>query len=423
MKLLPALSVVHVATAALLALVAPATWSQQAAAPAASAASAPPFSVRPATGTALNQAVELYRAGKTAEAKARIEQAQVAVADAQPVEQTVMHRLRGLFALQLEQLPEAVKSLDAALAINAQSAQDTLLCQESLARAHFGLKAYPAAVQWARTAQASGSKSAPIQTLLVRATYLQNDFAGAIGLLRAQEQRDGKLAMEDLRILASSYGQAKDEANYLRLTERLLREHGRTEYWGDLLSRVQRQPGWQQRWDIDLFRLRLQLDMMDEAEDYLVLADMAARAGLPAEAQKVLEAGYAKGMLGKGGKAAEHQKFRDSVTKQANDDRQNLAAAASRPPAVGDARAATNTFNTGSAMVSAGQVERGLELMKAALGGPLPDVAQARLQYAQALQRAGRAADAAEQFKAVATHENLGLLARLWQVSVVPPKS
>ncbi|MEN9627026.1 MAG: hypothetical protein RJA10_252, partial [Pseudomonadota bacterium] len=71
---------------------------------------------------------------------------------------------------------------------------------------------------------------------------------------------------------------------------------------------------------------------------------------------------------------------------------------------------------------AAGLVEKGLELMKAALAGPLADPAQARLQYGQALASAGRAAEAAEQFKAVSTHEQLGLLARLWQVAVATKK-
>jgi hypothetical protein len=228
--------------------------------------------------------------------------------------------------------------------------------------------------------------------------------------------------MEDTRLLASSYGLTKDDKNYVRLSERLLREHGRTELWPDLLTRVQRQPGWQERWDVDFYRLRHLLDQMDEANDYLALADMVSRAGLPAEAQQVLEAGWAKGMLGKGPKVAEQQKFRDAVTKQAADDRQSLAAAGARPVAVGDARSATNTFNTGLAMVTSGLADKGLDLMKAALTGPLADPAQARLQYGQALHKAGRTAEAVEQFKALSTNESLGLLARLWQAAVSPVK-
>lgn len=391
--------------------------AQSPAAAPASAASAPLFAVRSEVGKALNEAVDLFRAGKVAEARDRVEKAQAAVADPQAAERSVMHRLRGLFAMQLGRMPEAAQQLEAAIGAGAQSPQDQLLCLESLARVQFNLKAYPTAVDWARKAQAAGSKSAPVQAVLVRATYLQNDYKGTIQLLEAQD-KSSPLTMEDLRILASSYGQTKDDANYVRLAERLLRDHGRTEYWADLLSRVQRQPGWQARWDVDLFRLRFALDQMDEAEDYLVLAEMTARAGLPAEAQKVLDAGYTKGTLGKGPAAAEHQKVRSAVTRQASDDRQSLAGVAARPAAASDARSAASTFNTGAALVAAGQAERGLEWMKAALAGPLADPAQARLQYGQSLHLAGRTAEAAEQFKSLAAHESLGLLARLWAAAV-----
>jgi hypothetical protein len=424
-KLLPALSAVSAVSAAIAlgaALPAAAQQPPAAAAAPASAASAPAFSVRPEVGKALNEAVDLYRAGKVADAKAKVEQTQAATAQPQPAELTVMHRLRGLFALQLEQTAEGIQQLEAALAINAQPPTETLSCKEALARGHFNAKAYPKAADWARQAIADGSKSAAVQSVLVRATYLQNDYAGAVKLLEAQAQRDGKLNVEDLRLLASAYGQLKDEANYVRLIEVLLREHGRSEYWPDLVSRVQRAGNWQTRWDIDAYRLRMQLDLMEEADDYLVLADLAAKAGLPAEAQKVLEAGFAKGLLGKGAKAGEQEKFRAAMVKAANDDRATLAAAAARPPAVGDARAAAGTFNTGAALAGAGQAERGLELMKAALAGPLPDPAQARLQYGEALLRAGRNAEAAEQFKMLADHPALGLLARLWQQAATAPR-
>ncbi len=420
MKLLPA-GLALVSTSLLLALPAAAQSTAAPAAPA-SAASAPAFGVRPELATQLNQAIEQARTGKVAEAKAVVDQALAATANPLPAETTALQRMRGLLALQLSQTAEGVQALEAALAVNAQAPSDQLQCEEALARAHFALKSYPAAVQWAQKAQSHGSKAPTVQTVLVRATYLQNDYAGTIRLLEAQ-QAAAPLPLDDLRILAASYGQIKDDAKYLPLVERLLSEHGRSEYWPDLLSRVPLQAGWQPRWDIDLYRLRLQQDQMDEADDYLVLADLASRAGLPGEAQKVLDAGFAKGILGKGSKAADQQKMRATVTKQAADDRANLATTAARAPSISDARAANATFNTGAALVSAGMADRGLELMKTALGGPLPDAAQARLQYGQALQAAGKTAEAAEQFKALGGQGGIGLLARLWLAAVTPKKS
>lgn len=418
MKLLPA-AVAAIALAS--ALSAPPVQAQQAAAPAASAASAPAFGVRAEVANPLNVAIDLFRSGKVADALVQVDKVIATVAQPTPAETTTLARIRGQMLLQLDRPADAVKSFEAALATNAQRPEDRLSCEEGLARASFTLKDYPAAVQWSRKAIEHGSKSGTLHAVLVRSLYLGNDHAGVVKLLEAQD-KSAALNVDDLRMLASSYGQIKDDTSYVRLTERLLRDHGRTEYWPDLLARVQRAESWQTRWDIDAYRLRMQLDLMDEADDYLVLADLAAKAGLPAEAQKVLDAGLAKGLLGKGAKAADHQKFRAAMAKAAAEDRAALTAAMARAPAVADARSATNTFNTGLALVSNGQPERGLALMQAALGGPLPDAAQARLQYAQALHAGGRAADAQEQLKTLSTHPQLGLLARLWAQALSPRK-
>jgi hypothetical protein len=81
-------------------------------------------------------------------------------------------------------------------------------------------------------------------------------------------------------------------------------------------------------------------------------------------------------------------------------------------------------LSTGAALVSIGQVDRGLELMRAAVAGPhLPDAAWGRLQLALALQAAGRSAEALEGLRGLASNESLGLLARLWAIALTPKKA
>ena len=137
-----------------------------------------------------------------------------------------------------------------------------------------------------------------------------------------------------------------------------------------------------------------------------------------------MEAGYAKGLLGNGSGAAEHQKLRNTVSKLADDDRKNLATPPAKPPTISDGRSAATALSTGFALVTVGQADRGLELMKAAVASPqIADAAYGRLQLALALQRAGRTAEALEGFKALGTHEGLGLLAWLWVIALTPKKS
>lgn len=412
-------------TLAALSLCGPAVLRAQApAAPAApaAAASAPVITVRPEVANAINAAVELHQAKKTAEALARVEKALADVPTLSPVETAVLQRTRGLLALSLEQFAPGIQALEAALATNVLSKNDQLLATEALVRASYNVKNYKATLDWAAKAKALGSTWQGLPLLVTRSLYLTDDFAGTVRDIEARMQANPALPEDELRILASSYGKVGNEAGYTRTVERLLREHPRPEYWPDLLARVQRQPGWQQRYEIDLYRLRLQVDAMDDPSDYLVLAEAASRAGLPAEAQAVLEAGFAKGMLGKGSGAGEQQKLRAAVTKQASDDRPSLQAAAGRAPAVTDARTAATALTTGAALVSVGQNDRGLDYMKAALAGSLPDPAQARLQYAVALHKSGKSAEAMEAFKALANHESLGLIARLWTIALTPKK-
>lgn len=402
-----------------------AALAQQAAAPAA-AASMPANTVRPEVGTGLQAVIDLHKAGKLSEALARLDQTIAAAPSPTPFEQGWLQRTRGLLVLQMDRPAEAVTALEASLATNTLPAQDQLLVEEALLRAHFLGKNYPAAIEWARKAAAHGSTWSGLPSLRTKSLYLSNDFVGAAKDIEARLQANPTVpaSEEDLRLLASSYGQAKDQAGYQRTLERLMREYPRPDYWPDMLSRVQRAPGWQQRWDIDLYRLRLAVGAMQEGADYTDLAELASKVGLPVEAQQVLEAGFAKGVLGSGSGAAEAQKLRTTITKLADDDRRNLATPPAKAPTIADARSANTALQTGFALVTVGQAERGLELMKTVVAGPhLNDAAYGRLQLALALHRAGRTPEALDLLRALGTHENLGLLARLWVIALTPKKA
>ena len=422
MKLLPPLLI-----ALSLTLPATAVMAQaNAAAAPASAASAAGVVVRPEVRDAIQAVIDLLKTQKTVEALARLDQTISTLPAQTPGEIGVLQRTRGLLALQAERYAEAALALQTALGTGTLSAADQTLMHEALVRATFQLKKYPESMEWLRRLAERGPLSPQMLALRVRALYLSGDYAATAKEIEARIAANPAAAPaeEDLRLLASSYGQIKDTAGYQRTLERLMRDHMRPEYWPDMLSRVPRATGWQPRWDLDLYRLRLQVGAMQEASDYVELAELASKAGLPVEAQQVLEAGYAKGLLGTGSGAAEHQKLRNTVTKLADDDRKNLATPPAKPPTIADGRSAATALSTGFALVTIGQADRGLELMKTAAGGTLlADPAYGRLQLALALQRAGRTPEALEGLRALAGHEQLGLLARLWVIALTPKKS
>lgn len=412
----------------------PLACAQQArpAAPATPAAAAPPASAASGAGgvaarievvNAVNAAVELSRAKKSAEALSRIEKTLADLPMPTPTELAVLQRPQGLLLMQLERPADAIKPLEAAHNARVFPPAELRELAGSLTRAHYLTKSYAGVLEWADKAAVDGKRPADLEPLVIRARLFTKDYPGVIRDLEAQEKAaGGKLTEDEIRILVLAYRESGNDAASGRALERLMREFPKADYWPELLSRAERQPGWQQRYDIHLLRLRREVDLMDDPSDYVILADLAGRAGLPAEGQAVIEAGYAKGMLGKGSGAAEHQKLRASLAKQVNDDRASLTASAARAPVVTDARSAAAAMTTGSALVSVGQTDRGLEYMKAALAGPLADPALGRLEYAAALRRAGKNAEAVEVLKPLSEHATFGMLARLWTIALTAPK-
>ncbi len=60
------------------------------------------------------------------------------------------------------------------------------------------------------------------------------------------------------------------------------------------MTRVQRKPGFSERLELDVYRLMQATGNLKTADDYMEMAQLALQAGFPAEAQKVINDGYAK---------------------------------------------------------------------------------------------------------------------------------
>lgn len=415
------------AAAIVMATSAAAPWAQTAApATGGAAASAPAASpYRAAVANAVNAAIELVRGGKTAEALPVLDKAIADLAAAtppgNPQEVAALQRTRGLVAAQAGNLPLAASSLEAALASNGLSEADRAGAVETLVKVNYNLKNYPAARDWARKAIDGGRASPEMSALLARSLYMNQEFAPAVAELQAAVARDTaagrKPQDEDLRLLANAQLQMNDEAAYLATLQQLIRHHPKPEYWPDIVVRTMQQPGFAERLWLDGYRLKRHVGAMTDADDYLHMADLAKRAGLPAEAKAVLDAGFAAGVLGSGSGADSHRKQRDDINRLAAQDRELLAGSSTVPV---DANAA---FATGLAKVSIGQNERGIEMMKAALGKTLRQPEQARLQLGATLASTGRKADAAAVLGHVGGTDGTQALARLWLLAIdAPPK-
>jgi lipopolysaccharide biosynthesis regulator YciM len=252
--------------------------------------------------------------------------------------------------------------------------------------------------------------------MVARGYYLKNDFNSAIkqlNIMLAEDESAKRIPSEEnLRLLASSYQQLKDNAGYAAVLERVVQHYPTREYWGDLIYRTEHKPGFSDRLRLDLYRLLLVTKNIDDAGQYVEMAELALLAGLPAEAKTTIDAGYASGLLGTGKEAAKHKQLRDRVYKQAAEDIKTLDAGETSAK---NAKTGTGLVNIGYNYVINAQAEKGIALMEQGIAkGGLKSMEEAKLHLGMAYLQSGNRDKALEVFKSIQGTDGAADLARLW---------
>jgi tetratricopeptide (TPR) repeat protein len=118
------------------------------------------------------------------------------------------------------------------------------------------------------------------------------------------------------------------------------------------------------RLQLDVFRLQMASAGLTDAVDYTEMAALALQEGSAIEAARLLDQGYAEGLLVAGDKGSELQKLTDKARKSAAEDRATLEKDVLRAKTLPDGLA---MFNYGFNLFQAGQTERGVAQMEQAL--------------------------------------------------------
>ena len=393
----------------------------QTAAPAAAAASAP--TVRAEIAPPLQAAQQALGEKRFDDALKQLALAD-AVAGKSTYEVSLVERMRFIAAAGLRDWPLALASAEAALATDQIEPALRGSLMDQAANVAYGLKDYPRAASWGRQALAAGVGSTASRLRLAQSLYLLGQHADAAKVLddlaAAQGSAGERAAEPQLRLQASNYAKLGDEAGYARMLEALLVVQPKPELWADRLARVTRQPGFDARLKIDVLRLGQRVQAWDQPAVLMELAESALQAGFPHEALAVVDAGYARGVLGQGADAPAHETLRQRLRQQAREDTAigapDAKTLAARAPAV--------VFATGWNLATSGQPDAGLALMQQALDRGLPAGAdEARLRLASALAAHGKTEQARTLLTALrdARHANgLSDLARLWLLQIAP---
>jgi tetratricopeptide (TPR) repeat protein len=380
------------------------------------AAQPKPDTVRPELFKLLDpaQIKPLMDAKNYTEVQNRVAQAE-AFPDKTPYETYVLNRMKLSLATATNNEQAQTAALEAILSSGKLPDADKPQFTQALAGMYYNAKNYPKAIEWFKRFQAENPNSDAATGPLIRAYYLSNDFPNAMKLLRPQleaAQKSGKTpSNEDLRLYASAANRVKDESAYLYGLEQLITYYPNDDYWMDTISRgVVRKPGFQEANFTDVLRLEFAAVKVMTPEMYTELAELALKDGFPAEAKKVMDAGYAAGALGTGSSASQHSKLRDRATKEAANDAKNIA---STEAGAAKSKNGAGLVNLGWAYVTMDQFDKGIGFIEQGIAkGGLKQPDEAKLRLGLAYLRAGQKDKAIQTFQSVKAGGGLSDTAR-----------
>ena len=281
--------------------------------------------IRPEVAKSLQAAQDALKAGQLDSALA-LSQQTLAMPGITAIEKPLIQRTLAVAALQTKNFPLAVSTLENLIQEMPEStpAEQKRPLIESLLNASQQAQDFPKLVDWARIYLKLEGSNPSVRPVLIQTLSVLKRHSEVVQevneKMRLDEAAKVKTPESELRMLAVSQRQLKDDSGYSDTLKRLLQNYPSKAYWAEIIPRLARQTNFNPRFDLDLYRLLELTGNMEDAIEYIDMANLALKAGLPAEAMRVVELAYAKGLLGKGSDAANHQKLRQQIQLRLNED-------------------------------------------------------------------------------------------------------
>jgi hypothetical protein len=378
-------------------------------------ASAQAEQVRAEVGKPLQAARDLIKAQKYKEALAKLREVE-AVPNRTAYENFLLEQMRASAASQAGDSAQAIKSMQALIASGRLNEADQAKYAGGIASLYYGSKDYANAAQWASRAVKANPGDRTMRGLMIQSYYLAGDLPAASREALADVQaaeKAGQAPPEDrLQLLANIASKSGDKAAYLASLERLVAYYPKREYWADLLQRIEAKPGFSNRLTLDLYRLKAATKTLTSANDVIEMAQLALQEGQAGEAKKLLDDGFASGLLGKNADVERQKRLLALAAQRAADAPAALTAAEAEADAAKDGN---DLVRIGFAWTSLGQIDKGIALMQKGIAkGGLKRKDDANLHLGIAYLRAGQKAKATQAFKSVTGTDGAADLARLW---------
>ena len=371
--------------------------------------------IRPEVAKSLQAAQDALKAGQL-DSALLLSQQTLAMPGITVLEKPLIQRTLAVAALQAKNFPLAISTLENLIQDMPDStpaAQKRPLI-ESLLNASQQAQDLPKLVDWARIYLKLEGSNPTVRPVLIQTLSVLKRHEEVVQemkeKMRLDEAAKEKTPESELRMLAVSQRQLKDDSGYNSTLKRLIQNYPSKAYWAEMIPRVARQANFNARFDLDLYRLLEQTGNMEDAYEYVDMANLALKAGLPAEASRVLEQAYATGLMGKGSDAVNHQKLRQQIQQRFNEDEKAL-------PALEKSAKDANALASLADVYAAKQKwDQSLALYNKALAmGGLRREAETRLHAGIALFKLGQKAEANTLWDSIQGDATAIELAQLWK--------
>jgi hypothetical protein len=364
----------------------------------------------------LQQAQEALKLNQASEALLSLQEARK-VAALKDEERLLIERLTAVAAMSAQQYALAIPALAYLIQSPAVNDAEKLILLEHAINANQRLKNYPAVVKLAQQYVAADGTNPAIRLMLLQTLSVQGQHEAVVSSAREildKETVGGVLASEsELRVLAASQSKLKDQSGYFKTLKLLVARAPSKDYWVDLVSRIQSQSGFSQRFELDVYRLLEAVGGLDEADDLSYMANLALKAGLPSEAVRLVEQGYTAKVLGTGAEAANHAKLKQQAMLRLAEDEKTLGVLEK------SAKEGNDWGQMGDLLASHGMWGRANEAYAKALEvGQLRREAELRLHYGLSLFKAKQLESARTLWLSVKGDVTAVELAALWRLWV-----
>lgn len=361
----------------------------------------------------LGEIQKLVNGGDFAGAKAKIAEVE-AKGELTEEDQFYVGNFKLQTGLQLKDNALIESALESMAASKYTPAEERPKIQRNLVALAIEAQDYPKAIERSKAVLATNPDDVETILNIGRIYYQQGDYNNAIASFQQAAEtgnRIGQPADENTyKLMAQAAMQAKNNAALQSAMTALVTNYPNATNWRDALVLYRDQPGITDPMILDSYRLQAANNALAGERDYIEMAEIAGKRGLPGEAKKVLEKGMAANVFVQAKASA--NELLALANKNAAADLKDLPALEkeARAAKTGDMAAST----VGEGWMSHGDYAKAVEFYKIGIEKGVKNPAEANLRYGMALVGAGRAAEAVPVFASVTG--NLKPLADLWAV-------